>query len=334
MQSEADAFLPVRPATSERELDLSIVIPVYNEEANVAPLFDVILDVLREHLGNLRSEVIFVNDGSRDRTEEILKAIAHRDHHLKVVNLARNAGQTAALMAGFHHARGRFIVVLDGDRQNDPNDIPRVLAKLDEGYDVVSGIRAKRQDHFLTRRLPSILANRLISAVSGVRLRDYGCSLKAYRWEVLQHVRLYGEMHRFIPIYAAWQGARIAELHVQHHARTAGKSKYGLLRIFKVSLDLCVVTFIDRFATKPIYVFGAFGVIGMGFGIACLALALYWRLVDGLYLIQTPLPLLAAVTFSLGIVAILMGLLAEITSRTWFESQNKQVYIIKNVINF
>ncbi len=322
-----------RPTGVVEDLDLSVVIPVFNEEQNIEPLCGRVITVLDE-LSSLRSELIFVNDGSSDGSEAVLQALAAREFRVKIINLARNAGQTAALMAGFKHARGAVIVVLDGDMQNDPRDIPSLLAKMNEGYNVVSGLRERRKDKFLTRRLPSIVANRIISVVSGVRLHDYGCSLKAYRRDIIKPVRLYGEMHRFIPIYAAWQGARIAEIPVRHHARTAGRSKYGLSRIFKVALDLCVVTFLDRFATKPIYVFGAFGLFGMAVGVLCLLMAVYWRIVDNISLIQTPMPLLAVMTFTLGLVSILMGLLAELIMRTWFESQNKTVYLLKNFVNF
>lgn len=272
-----------------------------------------------------------VNDGSTDGSAEQLDQIAARFPRIRVLHFSRNYGQTAALMAGLDHARGEIIVPMDGDLQNDPDDIGRLLNKLDEGYDVVSGWRVKRQDNALKRNLPSRVANRLISWVSGVPLHDYGCSLKAYRRSVLDGVKLYGEMHRFVPIYAAWNGARVTELAVTHHARLHGKSKYGLERVFKVLLDLLVVKFLFKYASKPIYLFGGFGLVclfaSFGAGVWAVALKYFWAT----SFIQTPLPLLAVFLTVTGILSFLMGLLAEMLNRTYHESQSKSVYRIERV---
>jgi len=309
---------------------LSIVIPVYNEEDNVNLLYERLVPPLEA----LRStfEIILVNDGSKDRTESLIAAIALRDSRVKIVNFRRNFGQTAAMMAGIDHASGDIIVPMDGDLQNDPNDIGRLVQKLDEGFDVVSGWRKDRKDSEW-RNLPSRIANRLISRISGVHLHDYGCSLKAYRRDVIKGVRLYGEMHRFIPIYASWQGGKVTEIPVHHHPRLHGKSKYGMERIVKVVLDLIVVKFMADYANKPIYVFGGFGALNILIsGMAGVA-ALYLKYVEGVSFILTPLPLLTVLTFITGVMSILMGLLAEIIMRTYHESQDKPVYLVKNTIN-
>jgi glycosyltransferase involved in cell wall biosynthesis len=312
-------------------MQLSIIIPVYNEEDSIQPLYD----RLTAELARLDHdyEVILVNDGSSDATEQRLAALARSDTRIKVVNFRRNFGQTAAMMAGIDHASGEIIIPMDGDLQNDPADIQHLLAKLDEGYDVVSGWRKDRQDHEFKRNLPSRIANSLISWISGVRLHDYGCSLKAYRREVIKGVRLYGEMHRFIPIYASWQGARVTEIAVAHHARQHGKSKYGLERIFKVLMDLIVVKFLARYENKPIYVFGGFGVLSILVSFLSGILAVYLKLFEHVSFILTPLPLLVVMAFITGIMSILMGLLAEIMMRTYYESQGKSVYLVKSTLN-
>src|SRR5574337_1185020 len=257
---------------------LSIVVPIFDEKENIAPLYDKVREAM-DALG-FPWELVLVDDGSRDGSSELLDKVAEEDSRVTVVHFTRNYGQTAAMMAGMDHARGDIIVPMDGDLQNDPADIARLLAKLDEGYDVVSGWRKDRQDHAIKRNLPSRLANGLISRVSGVRLHDYGCSLKAYRRDVLDGVKLYGEMHRFVPIYAAWNGARVTEIPVQHHPRLHGESKYGLERVFKVVLDLLVVKFLFRYSSKPIYVFGGFGflsiVLSVLAGVWAIALKLFW----------------------------------------------------------
>jgi len=310
---------------------LSIVIPVYNEQDNVLPLHER-LNAALYGIG-IEYEVILINDGSTDSTDANLRVLAAKDPRYKVVNFRRNFGQTAAMMAGFDFASGDIIIPLDGDLQNDPADIPRLLSKLAEGYDVVSGWRHDRQDGALKRNLPSRVANWLISRISGVPLHDYGCSLKAYRRDVLTGVKLYGEMHRFIPIYASWQGGRVTEITVNHFPRLHGHSKYGLERVVKVVLDLIVVKFLANYANKPIYVFGGFGLVSVAVSLLSGLAALYLKFVEHVSFISTPLPLLVVLAFITGVMSILMGLIAEIIMRTYYESQGKQVYLVKETIN-
>ena len=307
-------------------MTISVTIPVYNEEGNLSRLCEQLIPVL----DSLQQpwEVVFVNDGSTDGSAGVIDALAKGDTRVKVIHFRRNAGQTAAMMAGFEHARGDIIVPMDADLQNDPQDIPLLLQKLDEGFDVCSGWRKDRHDHALRRKLPSRIANWLISKVSGVRLHDYGCSLKAYRRDVIKGVRLYGEMHRFIPIYASWLGARVTEVPVRHHPRVAGRSSYGLERIFKVLLDLVVVKFLDRYAQKPIYVFGGFGLLNFLVSLIAGLWALYLKFWAGISFIQTPLPLLVVMSAITGVMCVLLGLLAEMVTRGWHESRGKQTYII------
>ena len=309
---------------------LSVVVPVYNEEESLRPLHERLGRVLASL--DMPHEIIFVNDGSSDASENVLASLAASDRNVKVINFRRNYGQTAALMAGFDFARGEVIVPMDSDLQNEPEDIPNLLRKLDEGYDVVSGWRRDRHDH-ARRAFASRMANRLISWISGVRLHDYGCTLKAYRRDVLHGVKLYGEMHRFIPIYASWQGGRVAEIAVNHSARRFGSSKYGFERIVKVLLDLIVVKFLAHYATRPIYVFGGFGFVALALSLLAGAYAVYLKLVHDTSFILTPLPLLVAMTFLAGITSILMGLLAELIMRTWYEAQGKPVYLVKSTHN-
>jgi glycosyltransferase involved in cell wall biosynthesis len=309
---------------------LSIVIPVYNEEESLRPLHDRLARVLGA-LGTAH-ETIFVNDGSTDGSEKTLAGIARADANVRVINFRRNYGQTAALMAGFDAARGEVVVPMDSDLQNEPEDIPKLVARLEEGYDVVSGWRRDRHDGF-RRRLASRLANRLVSWISGVHLHDYGCTLKAYRRSVLEGVKLYGEMHRFIPVYASWQGARVTEMPVSHRARSFGSSKYGFERVIKVVLDLIVIKFLAGYANKPIYVFGGFGVAALGVSLLAGLYAVYLKLFENTPFILTPLPLLFALTFLAGITSILMGLLAELIMRTWYEAQGKPVYLVKSTHN-
>lgn len=308
---------------------LTITVPIYNEEANIAPLYGKISAAM-DALGK-PWELVFVDDGSHDGSSASLDAIAERDSRVTVVHFARNYGQTAAMQAGMDHARGDIIVPMDGDLQNDPADIENLLRKLDEGYDVVSGWRKDRQDHAIKRNLPSRLANSLISQVSGVRLHDYGCSLKAYRREALDGVKLYGEMHRFVPIYAAWNGARVTEVPVTHHPRLHGESKYGLERIVKVVLDLMVVKFLFRYSGKPIYVFGGFGLLTIFLGILAGVWAITLKLFWSTSFIHTPLPLLSVFLTAVGVQSILMGLLAEMMNRTYHESQAKSVYKVARI---
>ncbi len=311
---------------------LSVIVPIFNEEGSIDRLIERLFEVL-DRL-EYRFEIITVNDGSRDTSLALLRAAAQRRPELKIVNFRRNYGQTAAMMAGIDHASGDIIVAIDADLQNDPDDIPALLAKLEEGYDVVSGWRKHRQDAAIRRNFVSRVANSLISRISGVPLSDYGCTLKVYRKEVIKGVRLYGEMHRFIPIYAAWQGAKVTELPVRHYPRAFGQSKYGLERIIKVVLDLIVVKFLDRHFVKPIYVFGGFGVFSFGLaGLAGLYM-LYLKFFEGLSMIQTPLPLLSAMGFLVGVMSLLMGLLAEMLVRIYFESQNRSPYLVRDLTNF
>src|SRR2546423_4920954 len=312
--------------------DLSIFLPVFNEEPNLLPLHAKLDEALKT-LGR-SAEIIYVDDGSTDGSLKILRQIAQLDPRVRVVALRRNYGQTAAMAAGIDAARGQVLIPMDADLQNDPADIARLLDKLGEGYDVVSGWRKNRKDKMITRKFPSMIANRLISWIGGVPLHDYGCSLKAYRRESLQDVRLYGEMHRFIPIYAAWAGARVTEIPVEHHARTIGKSKYGLSRTLKVVFDLMTIKFMASYQTKPIYIFGAFGVLSFFVSIIAGLWALILKIMHKADFIQTPLPIIAIVLFAVGIQFLLMGLLAEMLVRTYHESQSKRIYAVREMIGF
>jgi len=312
--------------------DISVFLPVYNEEPNLPPLHAK-LDEALDKLGR-SAEIVFVDDGSTDGSLKVLREIAAKDSRVRVVALKRNYGQTAAMAAGIDAARGRVLIPMDADLQNDPADIVRLLDKLDEGYDVVSGWRKNRQDKLVTRKIPSMIANRLISWIGGVPLHDYGCSLKAYRRESLQDVKLYGEMHRFIPIYASWAGARVAEIPVEHHARTMGKSKYGLSRTIKVVFDLMTIKFMASYQTKPIYVFGSFGMLAFLISILAGLYAVFLKLFHKADFVQTPLPILAIVMFAVGIQFLLMGLLAEMLVRTYHESQSKAIYAVRERLGF
>ncbi len=310
---------------------LSVIIPVYNEEDNVLPLYQAITDALAT--SHHTYEIIFINDGSTDKTEAGLNELAKKDKRVGAIHLKRNFGQTAAIMAGIDNAKGDIIIPMDGDLQNDPRDIPRLVEKLDQGYDVCSGWRKDRKDNPLKRNLPSFIANMLISRISGVHLNDYGCTLKAYKREVIKDVKLYGEMHRFIPIYATWQGAKVTEIPVSHHARKYGKSKYGLERTIKVVLDLMVVKFLAKYAQKPIYVFGSFGLFNLLIAFLAIAWAFYLKFFGDKSFVQTPLPLIFVMAAITGFMCILMGLLAEMIMRTYYESQDKPVYLIRESYN-
>lgn len=310
--------------------ELSVVIPVYNEEENLRPLYE----ELREVLDGLKrqSEILFVDDGSRDRSLEILKEIKATDPRVKIIRFRRNFGQTAAMAAGFDHARGEIVVTLDADRQNDPRDIPKLLAEIDRGYDLVSGWRHRRQDGFLLRRLPSILANKLISATTDVKLHDYGCTLKAFRREVVKNIELYGEMHRFIPAIASWMGVTISEVKVNHRPRTAGHSKYGISRTIRVILDLITVKFLLSYSSRPLQFFGLFGLIcgAAGFGIA-LWLTIQ-KLFFGVGLGNRPILLFAVLLIFIGLQFITFGLLGEMQTRLYHEAQNKPIYVIREIL--
>ncbi|MBF0417665.1 MAG: glycosyltransferase family 2 protein [Magnetococcales bacterium] len=322
----------VQPSTETDSCQVSILIPVYNEEENILPLCEEIQSVMTTL--NLTFEVILIDDGSLDRSRERLREVADRHPHFKVIRFRRNFGQTAAIMAGIEYSRGDILIPMDSDRQNDPKDIPRLLAKLHEGYDVVSGWRKDRRDNPVIRTLPSRAANWLISRASGVHLHDYGCTIKAYRRDVIAGVRLYGEMHRFIPIYAQRMGATVTELEVTHHPRRSGTSKYGLNRIFKVILDLIVVQFLGKYFVKPIYLFGSFGLFFLLLALLSGIWASYLKLFAATSFISTPLPLIAVMSFMLGIIAILLGLVAEMLVRTYFESQGRSVYLVLETRNF
>jgi len=315
--------MPARP-------QLSVLIPTFNEQDSIATLHEQLTAAVAP-LGR-PYEIVFVNDGSSDATGARLDELAARDPRVKVVHFRRNFGQTSAMMAGIDYSSGGIIVLMDADLQNDPADIPRLLEKLDEGYDVVSGWRRDRKDH-ARRSFVSRVANRIISRLSGVKLHDYGCTLKAYRRDVVSATRLYGEMHRFIPVYASWAGARVTEVPVEHHPRRHGRSNYGMERIVKVLLDLVVVQFMARYATKPIYVFGGFGLFSLGLSLASGVWALYLKFGLGTSFISTPVPLLVVMTFVTGIMSILMGLLAEIVMRVYYESQGKPSYMVGETRN-
>ncbi|MFL6274671.1 MAG: glycosyltransferase family 2 protein [Blastocatellia bacterium] len=321
---------PVREADAARP-ELSVFLPVYNEAENLPPLHDKLTQALAE-LGR-SYEILYIDDGSTDASLARLREIALLDERVRVIAFRRNYGQTAAMSAGIDYARGDILIPMDADLQNDPADIGRLLARLDEGYDVVSGWRKDRKDRWLTRRLPSHLANRLVSRIAGITLHDYGCSLKAYRREALIDVKLYGEMHRFIPVYAAWAGARVTEIPVTHHARQAGESKYGLSRTGKVLFDLITIKFMSSYLTKPLYLFGWAGAICLIVSFISFAFALYFRFVENVHLNRMPLATLAMIMFGMGVQFIFMGLLAEMIVRTYHESQNKSTYLIRERIN-
>ncbi len=312
--------------------ELSLFLPVLDEEENLRPMHAKIQEALKE-LGKT-AEVIYVDDGSTDSSLKILREIATQDDRVRVISLRRNYGQTAAMSAGIDAAKGDILIPMDADLQNDPKDIARLLEKLDEGYDVVSGWRKNRKDKLIMRKIPSWIANSVISKIGGVPLHDYGCSLKAYRREVIQDVRLYGEMHRFIPIYASWAGARVTEIPVDHHARTMGKSKYGISRTIKVVFDLMTIKFMASYQTKPIYVFGTFGMIAFFLSIFAGIWSFVLKFIYGVSFILTPLPVIAIVLFAISMQFFLMGLLAEMLVRTYHESQNKTIYAVREKIGF
>lgn len=311
---------------------ISITIPIYNEKNNLSELHQE-LDLVLKGL-NRPYEIIFINDGSTDGSHEVLKNLAEKDPQVRVIHFQRNFGQTAAMMAGFDHARGDIIVPMDGDLQNDPKDIPRLLAQLDQGFDVCSGWRRFRKDSLLSRKWISQIANLIISYITGVKLHDYGCSLKAYKKDVIKGVRLFGEMHRFIPIYASWEGAAISELEVNHRPRTWGKSNYGLTRTYKVALDLMFIAFMDRYLGKPIYLFGGFGCFNILIALFAASLSVYYKFFGEKSFIETPLPTLAAMTFITGTMCILLGFLAEMIIRIYYAILDKNTYLVAEVANF
>ena len=310
-------------------LALSVILPVYNEEENIVELHQEITAVLDTMEG--QTEVIYVDDGSSDGTLERLQDLYAGDDRVVVVEFRRNFGQTAAMAAGFELARGKVVIAMDADRQNDPADIPKLLAKVDEGYDLVSGWRYERKDGFLLRLLPSRIANKLISWATDVRLHDYGCSLKAFRYDVVKQISLYGEMHRVIPALASAVGVRIAEVKVNHRPRVAGESKYGISRTFRVLLDLITVKFLLRFSSKPLQFFGSFGLVSGFFGfLICLWLTME-KLLDHTPMADRPLLLLGLLLLFIGLQFITVGLLAELMTRTYHEAQDKPIYTVRNL---
>ena len=308
---------------------ISVVIPIFNEEENINKLSKSIT----EALSDLDYEVLFINDGSTDNSENEIVKLSSTDTKIKLINLRRNYGQTAAMQAGFDLSTGTIVIPMDGDLQNDPKDIPKLIEKINEGYDVVSGWRKIRSDKKLTRIIPSKIANMIISKISGIHLHDYGCTLKAYRKEILEDIKLYGEMHRFIPIYASWEGAKVTEIPVNHHPRIAGKTKYGLSRIPRVILDLLVIRFFDKSLDRPIHLFGQFGLLMFLIAFLLFFMALFLKIFMNISFILTPLPLLVVFFSMSGLLCIFLGLVAEIQSRIYFESKNRPPYLIKKNTN-
>ncbi len=314
-----------------KEIQLSVIIPVFNEEGNIEPLYREIRGAL-DGLG-VEYEILAIDDGSTDDSFTLLKRVHEEDPRVRVIRFRRNFGQTAAFAAGFDAAQGEIVVTLDADLQNDPADIPPLLAKMEEGYDVVSGWRVERHDPFLTRRLPSMVANRLISELTGVRLHDYGCSLKAYRREVVKNIRLYGELHRFIPALASWMGVQVTEIPVNHRPRGFGRTKYGLSRSIRVLLDLLTVRFLLSYSTRPIQIFGLLGFLSFLIGGALLAYLGFVRVVLQQPIADRPLVLLAILLTMVGVQLVTMGLLGELVVRTYHESQGKPIYAVREVLD-
>jgi len=317
-------------AIAVNKLDVSVVVPVYNEVESVPHLLEAIASTMKA--AELTYEIICVDDGSKDGSADLLKQQATERHDLKAILLRRNYGQTAAMAAGFKHATGKAIVTLDADLQNDPADIPTLLAQLDAGYDLVSGWRKQRQDAALTRLLPSKIANKLIGITTGVKLHDYGCSLKAYRAELVADMNLYGELHRFLPALAFIEGARIGEMPVRHHARRFGRSKYGLWRTFRVLMDLLTISFMKKFLTRPMHVFGLFGLLSLVAGTAIGLYLTFLKLGLGQSIGNRPLLILSVLLFLTGVQLFCFGLLAELLMRTYHESQGRPIYRVREVV--
>ena len=312
--------------------DLSIVVPVYNEEENIADLLATIRNAMKDYLDNY--EVLLVDDGSTDQSFTFLKECAQHDSHIRLIRFGINYGQTAALAAGFHHAKGKIIVTMDADLQNDPSDIPLLIEKINEGFDVVSGWRKERFDKYLTRKLPSMAANRLISYITGLRLRDYGCTLKAYRREIIKHIELYGEMHRFIPALARWAGASVTEVVVKHHPRKKGVSKYGISRTLRVLLDLFVVKFLMTYSTQPIQIFGGLGLLCFFLSLLTLGIVIALRIFANVDMSGNPLLYASFTGIMLSVMLVLLGLNAEMQARTYHESQRKPIYVVREVLHY
>ena len=312
-------------------VQLSVILPVFNEEQGLVEFYS----RLHESVAHLNHEIIAVNDGSKDKSLDVLKKIAREDKNFRIIDFMVNSGQTAAINAGIQNSSGKTIVLIDSDLENDPADIPKLLEKLEEGYDVVSGWRKNRwKGNFLSRKLPSMLANKLISRVSGVWLNDFGCTLKAYKKNVIQDVHLYGEMHRFIPVFCSWQGGRVTEMEVSYQSRKYGTSNYGVSRTYKVILDLILIRYMHRYLHRPIHFFGGFGFVSFIVSFLVFLWAIYYKVVGEKDFVQTPLPILSGVFFIVGFLMILMGIIAEVLMRTYYETQNKRPYHIKQKINF
>lgn len=316
---------------AKKDISLSIVIPLYNEQENIPRLIKELDDFLKNF--NKEFEVIIIDDGSSDNSYQMLSELARKRKYLRLLRFGANFGQTAAISAGFHSARGEIIVTMDADLQNNPRDITLLLKKMEEGYDIVSGWRKKRKDKFISRRIPSIAANKIISRITGVFLHDYGCTLKAYRKEIVKHINLYGEMHRFIPALGRWAGASITEVEVSHRARRHGKSKYGISRIFKVILDLLTVKFFLSYSTRPIQIFGQLGLISFLIAIASIIEVIMFKIFLNVDMTGNPFLYLSILLVIIGVQLIILGLLGEIIIRTYYESQKKPIYVIKERIN-
>ena len=314
-------------------MNLSIIIPIYNEEKSILKLYQKLKKVLSNL--SMQYEIIAINDGSIDNSYKVLKEISQNDDIFKVINFRKNFGQTAAISAGIDVSKGEIIIPMDADLENRPEDIPNLLNKLNEGYDVVSGWRKNRwKESFFTRRLTSYIANWLISKIVGLKLHDYGCTMKVYRRNIIKDIKFYGDMHRFIPAYAMWYGAKIVEVPIDYKPREHGESKYGIGRTFRVLLDILTVKFLTDYFNRPMHFFGKIGFWLFSFSFLSGLLALFLRFYLGISLILTPLPLLTVFLIIIGIQFILMGLLAEILIRTYYESQDKPIYLIKDKINF
>ena len=321
----------IKKASGKKAPYLSVMLPVYNEEESLELQYKAVLEAVKKL--NKTYEIIFVDDGSTDKSAEMLKSIAKKDKNVKIVFFRRNFGQTAAMAAGIDYSRGEVIVFMDSDLQNEPEDIARLLEKIDEGYDVVSGWRNNRQDKWISRKLPSKIANMLISKVTGVPLHDLGCSLKAYRGEILRQVNLYGEMHRFIPVHASWIGAKITEIPVGHHARQYGQSKYGIQRTFKVILDLVTVKFMGSYSTKPIYIFGGTGLVSLLLSGCSGVAVIIMKILKHKDMTGNPFFMLTIMLLIIGVLFIQMGILAEIMIRIYHESREMPPYKVRETIN-
>lgn len=314
-------------------MKLSIIIPLKNEAKNLPLLFEKLYSVVKKN--NYDYEIIAVDDGSKDNSFAVLKEFAEKDKNLKIIRFLVWTGQTSAISAGIEHATGDVLIPMDSDLENDPNDIPLLLGKINEGYDVVSGWRKNRWvGNFFTRKLPSMIANGLISKITNVHLHDYGCTLKAYRREIIQGAPLYGEMHRFIPAYASWRGAKVAEVPVHYEPRRFGKSNYNISRTFRVLLDLLLIKFLDKYMNRPIHFFGGLGFISLGIGLVSGFSAIILKLLEIRSFVATPLPIFSALFIIVGVQLVAMGIIAEMVMRTYYGSQKKTPYFIKEKINF